>query len=153
MMLFPDALLNSPLFGIGLTVILYAISEIIIDRFSLNIIPPFVIACPLVIAVIVLAPGVEYKQYEAGAEFINFLLGRQPSLWPCPCTRTVKSSWPRPVLLPAALHWQRFRLSSSFTSAARPWVPVSRFCFRSFPNPLRRQSPLMFPKPSAVFRR
>lgn len=40
MMLFPDALLNSPLFGIGLTVILYAISEIIIDRFSLNIIPP-----------------------------------------------------------------------------------------------------------------
>ena len=75
MMLFPDALLNSPLFGIGLTVILYAISEIIIDRFSLNIIPPFVIACPLVIAVIVLAPGVEYKQYEAGAEFINFLLG------------------------------------------------------------------------------
>lgn len=73
MMLFPDALLNSPLFGIGLTVILYAISEIIIDRFSLNIIPPFVIACPLVIAVIVLAPGVEYKQYEAGAEFINFL--------------------------------------------------------------------------------
>ena len=75
MMLFPDALLNSPLFGIGLTVILYAISEIIIDRFSLNIIPPFVIACPLVIAVIVLAPGVEYKQYETGAEFINFLLG------------------------------------------------------------------------------
>ena len=75
MMLFPDALLNSPLFGIGLTIILYAISEIIIDCFSLNIIPPFVIACPLVIAVIVLAPGVEYKQYEAGAEFINFLLG------------------------------------------------------------------------------
>ena len=73
MMLFPDVLLNSPLFGIGLTVILYVISEIIIDRFSLNIIPPFVIACPLVIAVIVLAPGVEYKQYEAGAEFINFL--------------------------------------------------------------------------------
>ena len=35
MMLFPDALLNSTLFGIGLTVILYAISEIIIDRFSL----------------------------------------------------------------------------------------------------------------------
>lgn len=75
MMLFPDVLLNSPLFGIALTVILYVISEIIIDRFSLNIIPPFVIACPLVIAVIVLAPGVEYKQYEAGAEFINFLLG------------------------------------------------------------------------------
>lgn len=74
-MLFPDALLNSPLFGIGLTVILYAMSEIIIDRFKLNVVPPFVIACPLVISVIAFVPGVEYKQYQAGAEFINFLLG------------------------------------------------------------------------------
>ena len=74
-MLFPDALLNSPLFGIGLTVILYAMSEIIVDRFNLNVLPPFVIACPLVICVIAFVPGVEYKQYQAGAEFINFLLG------------------------------------------------------------------------------
>ena len=74
-MLFPDALLNSPLFGIGLTVILYAMSEIIVDRFNLNVLPPFVIACPLVISVIAFVPGVEYKQYQAGAEFINFLLG------------------------------------------------------------------------------
>ncbi len=74
-MLFPDALLNSPLFGIGLTVILYAVSEIIVDRLNLNIIPPFVIACPLVIVTIVLAPNVEYKHYAAGADFINFLLG------------------------------------------------------------------------------
>lgn len=74
-MLFPDPLLNSPLFGIGLTVIFYSMSEILIDRFNLNIIPPFVIACPLVICVIAFAPGVDYKHYEAGAEFINFLLG------------------------------------------------------------------------------
>lgn len=111
MMLFPDALLNSPLFGIGLTVILYAISEIIIDRFSLNIIPPFVIACPLVIAVIVLAPGVEYKQYEAGAEFINFLLGPATIALALPLYKNREIIMLRPVLLSAALHWQRFRLS------------------------------------------
>lgn len=73
--MFPEALLNSPLFGIGLTVIIYAISEIIVDRFNLRILPPFALACPLVIATILLSPGVEYKHYQAGAEFINFLLG------------------------------------------------------------------------------
>lgn len=73
--MFPEVLLNSPLFGIGLTVIFYALSKIIIDRFRLKIIPPFVIACPLIIAVILMAPNVDYKHYEAGAEFINFLLG------------------------------------------------------------------------------
>ncbi len=73
--MFPEVLLNSPLFGIGLTVIFYALSEIIIDRFRLKVIPPFVIACPLIIAVILIAPNVDYKQYETGAEFINFLLG------------------------------------------------------------------------------
>lgn len=71
----PDALINTPLFGIGLTVILYAVSEIIVDRLRLNIVPPFVIACPLIIAAIILPDGVEYKHYAAGADFINFLLG------------------------------------------------------------------------------
>lgn len=74
-MFFPDVLVNSPLFGIGLTVILYVFSEIIVDRLNLNIVPPFVLACPMVIAVIVLAPNVDYQHYQAGAEFINFLLG------------------------------------------------------------------------------
>ena len=153
MMLFPDVLLNSPLFGIGLTVILYAISEIIIDRFSLNIIPPFVIACPLVIAVIVLAPGVEYKQYEAGAEFINFLLGPATIALALPLYKNREIIMAKAGAITGGVTLARFRLSSSFTSAARPWVPANRFRFRSFPNPLRRQSPLMFPKPSAVFRR
>ena len=73
--MFPDSLLNSPLFGIGLTVILYALSEILVDRLSLRILPPFVPACVGIIALLVYTPGVEYKQYAAGAEFINFLLG------------------------------------------------------------------------------
>ena len=73
--MFPDSLLNSPLFGIGLTVILYALSEILVDRLNLRILPPFVPACVGIIAILVYSPGVEYKQYAAGAEFINFLLG------------------------------------------------------------------------------
>ena len=73
--MFPDSLLNSPLFGIGLTVILYALSEILVDRLNLRILPPFVPACVGIIALLTLVPGIEYKQYAAGAEFINFLLG------------------------------------------------------------------------------
>lgn len=73
--MFPDVLLQSPLFGIGLTVILYTVSEILIDRLKLSIVPPFVIACPLIISIITLIPNVTYEKYQAGAEFINFLLG------------------------------------------------------------------------------
>lgn len=73
--MFPESLLQSPLFGIGLTVILYTVSEILVDRLKLTIVPPFVIACPLIITIITLTPNVTYKNYQAGAEFINFLLG------------------------------------------------------------------------------
>ena len=73
--MFPEALLSSALFGIGLTVILYSVSEVIVERLNLNIIPPFVIACPAIITIIALSPGVTYEQYAYGAEFINFLLG------------------------------------------------------------------------------
>lgn len=71
----PEALVNTPLFGIGLTVIVYAISEIIVDRLKLSVIPPILLACPFIIAVIVFCPSVEYEHYAAGADFINFLLG------------------------------------------------------------------------------
>lgn len=71
----PETLINSPLFGIGLTVIVYAISEIIVDRLKLSVIPPILLACPAIIAIIVFCPNVEYKHYAAGADFINFLLG------------------------------------------------------------------------------
>ena len=73
--MFPESLVNSPLFGIGLTVILYAFSEILVDRLNLRILPPFVPACVGIIAILVYTPGLEYQQYAAGAEFINFLLG------------------------------------------------------------------------------
>ena len=42
-MFFPEALLNSPMFGIGLTIIVYVFCELIVNRFELNIIPPFVL--------------------------------------------------------------------------------------------------------------
>ena len=38
-MFFPEALLNSPMFGIGLTIIVYVFCELIVNRFELNIIP------------------------------------------------------------------------------------------------------------------
>ena len=56
--MFPDSLLNSPLFGIGLTVILYAFSEILVDRLGLRVLPPFVPACVGIIALLTCTPGV-----------------------------------------------------------------------------------------------
>ncbi len=70
-----DAIINSYLFGISLTVVLYAVSEIVTERLRLRVIPPILLACPAIIAVIALCPGVEYKHYALGADFINFLLG------------------------------------------------------------------------------
>ncbi len=73
--MFPELLLNSPLFGLGLTLILYVAAEILVDRLKLSLIPPFVLACPAIILILLYTPNVTYAQYEAGASFINFLLG------------------------------------------------------------------------------
>jgi predicted murein hydrolase (TIGR00659 family) len=76
LMFFPEALLNSPMFGIGLTIIVYVFCELIVNRFELNIIPPFVLACPIIMGIIYFqSPHITYEQYAAGANFINFLLG------------------------------------------------------------------------------
>ena len=75
-MLFPEALLNSPMFGIGLTIIVYVFCELLVNRLELNIIPPFVLACPIIMGIIYFqAPHITYEQYASGASFINFLLG------------------------------------------------------------------------------
>ena len=39
----PEAFIQSPLFGIALTIVVYVICEIIVDKFELSIIPPFVV--------------------------------------------------------------------------------------------------------------
>ena len=72
----PEAFIQSPLFGIALTIVVYVIFEIIVDKFELSIIPPFVLACPMIIAFIYFQePYITYEDYETGAGFINFLLG------------------------------------------------------------------------------
>ena len=72
MTLLPEAFIQSPLFGIALTVVVYVLCELIVDKFELNIVPPFVLACPMIILFIYL---ITYDDYENGAGFINFLLG------------------------------------------------------------------------------
>jgi len=65
-MFFPEALLNSPMFGIGLTIIVYVFCELIVNRFELNIIPPFVLACPIIMGIIYFqSPHITYEQYAA----------------------------------------------------------------------------------------
>ena len=72
----PEAFIQSPLFGIALTVVVYVLCELIVDKFELNIVPPFVLACPMIILFIYFQePYITYDDYENGAGFINFLLG------------------------------------------------------------------------------
>ena len=76
MTLLPEAFIQSPLFGIALTVVVYVLCELIVDKFELNIVPPFVLACPMIILFIYFQePYITYDDYEKGAGFINFLLG------------------------------------------------------------------------------
>ena len=76
MTLLPEAFIQSPLFGIALTVVVYVLCELIVDKFELNIVPPFVLACPTIILFIYFQePYITYDDYENGAGFINFLLG------------------------------------------------------------------------------
>ena len=73
----PEAFIQSPLFGIALTIVVYVICEIIVDKFELSIIPPFVLACPMIIAFI----------YQAQA-LSTFCSALPPWHWPCRCTTT-----------------------------------------------------------------
>jgi len=73
--MFPEALTSSLLFGIGLTIIIYSLAEILIERFNLKILPPIALACPLIILILLYVPNLDYKSYAQGAQFINFLLG------------------------------------------------------------------------------
>ena len=62
----PEAFIQSPLFGIALTIVVYVICEIIVDKFELSIIIAFIYFQE---------PYITYEDYETGAGFINFLLG------------------------------------------------------------------------------
>ena len=67
----PEAFIQSPLFGIALTIVVYVICEIIVDKFELNIIPPFVLACPMIIAFIYFQePYITYEDYETNCLYL-----------------------------------------------------------------------------------
>lgn len=126
-MFFPETLLNSPMFGIGLTIIVYVFCELIVNRFELNIIPPFVLACPIIMGIIYFqSPHITYEQYAAGANFINFLLGPATVALALPLYRN------RQTLLPSSsaelLSLQSSALLPS-SSAASCLAPVNRSCF------------------------
>lgn len=73
--MFPEVITGSLLFGVGLTVIAYAACELLCERLSLTLLPPFVPACALIIALLCGVDGLSYESYQKGADFINFLLG------------------------------------------------------------------------------
>lgn len=73
--MFPDIITGSILFGIGLTVLIYCLSEVFIERFSIKLLPPMFFACPAIVLLLLHFPELSYEKYARGAEFISFLLG------------------------------------------------------------------------------
>ena len=80
----PEAFIQSPLFGIALTIVVYVICEIIVDKFELSIIPPFVLACPMIIAFIYFQ-----EPYITQAQALStFCSALPPWHWPYRCITT-----------------------------------------------------------------
>lgn len=73
--MFSESILGSTLFGLGLTIIIYSLAELLLTKLQIKLIPPFVLACPIIIGIIMAVPQITYEHYAKGAEFINFLLG------------------------------------------------------------------------------
>jgi len=67
-------LLESPLFAISLTLILYAAAGRLYARVRLFILHPVLVAI-IAIIVVLRALGISYESYEAGGRYILFLLG------------------------------------------------------------------------------
>lgn len=71
----PEALLNDPLLGIGLTIFIYIISEHISERLGLTLLPPLATAAAILMVLINFFGLFTLEQYNIGAKFIHFLLG------------------------------------------------------------------------------
>lgn len=73
--MFPEILINSPLLGLGLTVLVYVVVELILKQLKIKVLPPILIACPVIILCLMYCPGLSYAKYAQGANFISFMLG------------------------------------------------------------------------------
>ncbi len=90
-MFFPDILINSPLFGIALTIVAYSFSEFLISRFEINGLPPLIPSTLMCMAVLLLHPNITYDQYFNGAVFIHFLLGPATIALALPLIENIKT--------------------------------------------------------------
>ena len=75
------------LFGIGITVLAYALSRIVGKRYPSPLTSPVFFSTPLVIAVLLLS-GMHLSDYQPAKDIIVSLLG--PRLWLLPC-RSIKT--------------------------------------------------------------
>lgn len=70
----PEAFINTPIFGIALTVIVYAICEQIIKRFGIKYVPPILMAAFFIVSFL-LSAGISYEKFNAGGSFVGLFLG------------------------------------------------------------------------------
>ena len=73
--MFPEVIVNTPFFGICLTVVVYVFCEALIARLQLKYCPPMLLSALIIILLLMHYPGLSYAKYQAGAQFIALLLG------------------------------------------------------------------------------
>jgi predicted murein hydrolase (TIGR00659 family) len=67
-------LFSSPLFGVGLTVVVYFLAQLVYLRFRYLLLNPVAVSIAAIIIILLLA-DIPYKSYNTGGRFILFLLG------------------------------------------------------------------------------
>lgn len=73
--MFPEVIINSPFLGLGLTVMVYCLAELVLQKLKIKLLPPILLACPIIILLLMYYPGLSYASYAKGASFISFMLG------------------------------------------------------------------------------
>lgn len=66
---------SSPLFGITLCFVVYALCEVAIERFHIKYAPPILLSAITIVALIVMLPDLTYQNFNAGGQLISLFLG------------------------------------------------------------------------------
>lgn len=68
-------ILNIPLFGITLCVVVYLFSEWFLRRFEIYNLPPILVSAFVIVNLILFTPGLSYDGFNVGGQFISMFLG------------------------------------------------------------------------------
>ncbi len=71
----PELLLNSPLLGLTLTIVIFHLGELLVKRLKTSLLPPFLFSSIVIIMLITGIDELTLESYERGGTFLAFFLG------------------------------------------------------------------------------